>query len=161
MFETIWTCTQEWSLIWSRTTAFTFDDVPPRLDLRIGVDLLEHPAKLAVPARRDADMHRLDRLGRREARLGRRCPPAGPRRPRPTREPSGELRTFGVRAALRDLGRPVAVQLRVRPGLDDELVVRSRLDDATVIEHDDEICPADGREAVGDDEGGAAREQTP
>ena len=24
MFATIWTCTHEWSLIWSRTTAFTF-----------------------------------------------------------------------------------------------------------------------------------------
>ena len=25
MFATIWTCTHEWSLIWSRTTAFTFE----------------------------------------------------------------------------------------------------------------------------------------
>ena len=25
MFETIWMCTHEWSLIWSRMTAFTFD----------------------------------------------------------------------------------------------------------------------------------------
>ena len=46
-------------------------DVPPRLDLRIGVDVLEHAAKLAIPARRNAEMHRLDRLGRRQARLGR------------------------------------------------------------------------------------------
>ena len=44
--------------------------VPPRLDLRIRVDPLEHAAELSVPARGNAQLHRLDRLRGREQRLG-------------------------------------------------------------------------------------------
>ena len=45
-------------------------DVPPGLDLRVGVDVLEHASELAVPARGNPELHRLDRLGRREPCLG-------------------------------------------------------------------------------------------
>ena len=44
-------------------------DVPPRLELRVSVDLLEKATELPVPARRDPDVHRGDRLGRAQPRL--------------------------------------------------------------------------------------------
>ena len=66
MLATIWMCTQEWSLISRRTTALTFDDVPPALQLAVGVRALEDAPELAVAAVREADPHVLDRLGGRE-----------------------------------------------------------------------------------------------
>ena len=69
MFVTIWTCTQEWSLIAIRETALTFDDVPPALELVVGVDALDQRAELAVAAHRDVDLHPRDRLGGRQTGL--------------------------------------------------------------------------------------------
>jgi hypothetical protein len=40
MFVTIWMCTQEWSLISSARDRVDVGDVPPRLQLRVGVDAL-------------------------------------------------------------------------------------------------------------------------
>ena len=81
MFATIWTCTHEWSLIWSRATALTFETCHQRLDLRVGVDALEHPCEACgcrAPGR--GCCIGCDRLGRREARLGDERRPAGSRR---------------------------------------------------------------------------------
>ncbi len=44
-------------------------DVPPALELVVGVDALDDRAQLAVAALGDVDPHPRDRLGRREARL--------------------------------------------------------------------------------------------
>ena len=44
-------------------------DVPPALELVVGVDALDQRAELAVAADRDVDPHPRDRLGRRQARL--------------------------------------------------------------------------------------------
>ena len=128
MFETIWMCTHEWSLIWSRTTAFTFDDVPPGLDLRIGVDVLEHAPELPVPARRHAELHRRDRLGGRQPRLGDDV----------RRRDLDDVVRLGIGRHRRELrsSRPCRgyatsaaqspYRLRVRPGPGDQLVVRAR-----------------------------------
>ena len=64
MFVTIWMCTQEWSLIWRRSDRVDVRDVPPGLDLRVGVDALEHAPELPVSAGGHAQLHRRDRLGR-------------------------------------------------------------------------------------------------
>ena len=41
MFVTIWMCTQEWSLICEADDGVHVRHVPPRLDLRVGVDALD------------------------------------------------------------------------------------------------------------------------
>ena len=51
MLVTIWMWTQEWSDIPSRS-AFTCADVPPGLQLLVGVGGLEQPLEPAVAARR-------------------------------------------------------------------------------------------------------------
>src|SRR5262249_281409 len=61
--------------------------------------------------------------------------------------------------SLCHLRRPAAVQLGVPPAAPEELLVRSQLDDAAVLEHDDRRGVADRREAVGDDERRAAGQQ--
>ena len=58
-------------------------------------------------------------------------------------------------------GRPVSVERRVKASAPQELVVRALLDDAAVLEHDDQVGVADRRQPVGDDERGAAGEQEP
>ena len=52
MFVTIWMCTQEWSLISIRATAFTFETCHQRLQLLVVVDALDQRAELAVAAHR-------------------------------------------------------------------------------------------------------------
>src|SRR4029079_18723174 len=54
---------------------------------------------------------------------------------------------------------PGAVELRVAAARAEQLVVGALLDDRSVLEDDDEVRVADGRETVGDDERGAAVEQ--
>ena len=95
----------------------------------------------------------LDALGQGEAVLARQ---ARHRRRR------ARLR-LSRRTPLSDvgLGGPAAVELGVAPAALEELVVRALLDDGPVLEHDDQVRAADGREAVGDDERGAAVEQAP
>ena len=54
MFVTIWMCTQEWSLISIRATAFTFETCHHALSCLSRVDALDQRAQLAVaraPAR--------------------------------------------------------------------------------------------------------------
>ena len=69
MFVTIWMCTQEWSLISIRATAFTFATCHQRLELVVAVDPADHAAELLVAAHRDVDPHPRDRLGRRQPGL--------------------------------------------------------------------------------------------
>src|SRR5919106_1733361 len=58
-------------------------------------------------------------------------------------------------------GRPVPVERAVAAAERDELVVRALLDDAAVLEDDDEVGAADRREPVGDDERRPSREESP
>ena len=69
MLATIWMCTQEWSLISIRTTAFTFATCHHALHLLVVVDALEQLPQLAVAAHGQVDPHLLDRLRRGEPRL--------------------------------------------------------------------------------------------
>ena len=69
MFVTIWMCTQEWSLISIRATAFTFATCHQRLQLVVAVDALDQRAQLPVAAHRHVDPHPRDRLGRRQPGL--------------------------------------------------------------------------------------------
>ena len=69
MLATIWMCTHEWSLICEPDDRVDVRDVPPALELGVGVGALEHAAELAVSAVGKPDPHVLDRLGRREPRL--------------------------------------------------------------------------------------------
>ena len=69
MLATIWMCTQEWSLIWRRTTAFTLETCHQPFKHAVGVGALEDAAELAVPAVGKPDPHVLDRFRGREASL--------------------------------------------------------------------------------------------
>src|SRR4029077_3766188 len=114
--------------------------------------------------------------------MGRRCRPLGQRRRRRNRARRRQpppWRRSARRTACRDRSplqgrcsrswrasydlsdRPISVERGVEPSFCQELVVASLLDDATVLEDDDEIRVPDGRQAVRDDEGGPAREQDP
>src|SRR5687767_13308339 len=53
---------------------------------------------------------------------------------------------------LRDLRGPVAVEAGVETSARDQLLVRPLLDHAAVLEHDDHVRVADGRESVRDHE---------
>ena len=120
MFETIWMCTQEWSLIWSRTTALTFETCHHALICVVCVDPLEHAAELSVPADGDAKLHRLRSPRRREPCLGddvRRWNLDDVVRLGIGRH-GVSLELACVPRRLRDLGRPVAVEPRVRPRAD-------------------------------------------
>ena len=48
MFVTIWMCTQEWSLIAIRATAFTFETCHQPLSWSSRLTPLDHAAQLAV-----------------------------------------------------------------------------------------------------------------
>ena len=69
MFVTIWMCTQEWSLISIRATAFTFATCHQALSWRSRLTRSISVRSLRLRARRDVDPHPLDRLGGREAGL--------------------------------------------------------------------------------------------
>ena len=67
MFVTIWMCTQEWSLISMRATAFTFETCHQPFSCASSLTRSIERAELPVAADRDVDPHPLDRLGRGEA----------------------------------------------------------------------------------------------
>ena len=167
MLVTIWMCTHEWSLIWSRTTALTFATCHHALSCGSAFDVLEQAPELAVPARGHAEVHGCDRLGRRQ-----RAPPAtrSSRRPehlddvvaaRGRVEPSlvSLDRLAPPRRASRDLRRPVAVQARVRAGRAISSSCVPAVDDPAVVEDDDQVGAADRREPVRDDERRPSREE--
>ena len=58
----------------------------------------------------------------------------------------------GARHASGDVRRPVSVQTGVRAAGGHQLVVRASLDDASVVEDDDEVGAANRGQAVCDDE---------
>ena len=72
MLATIWMCTQEWSLISSRTTAFTFETCHQAFSCLSSLTRSIELAELAVAAHRQVDVHLLDRLRRGQARLAHR-----------------------------------------------------------------------------------------
>ena len=72
MLATIWMWTQEWSLISQPDDRVDVGDVPPALELPVGVRPLEHPTELPVAALRQPDPHVLDRLRRRQSRFAHR-----------------------------------------------------------------------------------------
>ena len=72
MLATIWMCTHEWSLIWSRTTALTFETCHQAFSSRSSFARSSDAAELAVAAVGQPDPHVLDRLGRREPGLADR-----------------------------------------------------------------------------------------
>ena len=176
MFVTIWMCTQEWSLISSRTHGVHVRDVPPGLDLRVGVDVLEQRAAACgsrAPARGAAS-----RRPPRRASGACRVPP----RPRADRPRPQDPRSDVVAARLGLLERHVAKlttsgRRRAAVGVyatsaaqspysrvygaarGHQLVVRAALDDPAVVEHDDHVGAADRREPVRDDERRAAGEE--
>ena len=129
-------------------------DVPPRLDLRVRVDPLEHATELSVPARGHAQLHRLDRLGRREPRLGDdvglwnlddvvRLGSGSHRRELRSSPPRRGYATSAAQSPYSRVYGPASV---------DQLVVGAGLHDPAVVEHDDRVGAADRREPVGDDE---------
>src|SRR5438093_10250553 len=94
-----------------------------------------------------------------------RTPATGARTRRPTarRSPNAlrRRRKEGTTAAALLLGRglPVRVEGPVAAAEGEQLVVASLLDDAPALDDDDPVGVADGGEAVGDHDRGAAGEQ--
>src|SRR5277367_970223 len=68
----------------------------------------------------------------------------------------GNLISFpgSILAGSDDIGdsRLQPVQLGIAPALPDQLVMRAVLDDAAALDGDDPVRPADGRQAVGDED---------
>ena len=113
---------------------------PQRPPARAGVALARVGPGVAEQAADDAQVERpllAARRGRAVSGARLRAPAAGSgaRSPRPAARPS---RAVG-------------------PALAHQLVVGALLDDAPVVQHEDAIGPAQGGQAVGDDERGAAR----
>ena len=69
MLVTIWMCTQEWSLISMRATAFTFETCHQPFSCLSAFTRSISVAQLAVAAHRHVDPHALDRLGGRQPGL--------------------------------------------------------------------------------------------
>ena len=148
--------------IWSGTAGVVVDlqsldrvhvrDVPPRLELRVGVDAVDQDAELfaGAAARGCAGARSPARAAAasRARLLARRAPRSG----------------LGLRVELaiatgaytgpRDLG-PLRPSRRRASGSARRVrraVVRPELDDTAVLEDDDQVGAADGGEPVGDDE---------
>ena len=69
MFATIWMCTHEWSLISMRTTAFTFVTCHHAFSCRSAFTRSISRRSFRLPRTGQVDVHLLDRLGGRQARL--------------------------------------------------------------------------------------------
>ena len=69
MLVTIWMCTQEWSLISMRATAFTFETCHQPLSCVSSLTRSISVRSLRLPRTGHVDPHPLDRLGGREAGL--------------------------------------------------------------------------------------------
>ena len=89
-------------------------------------------------------------------------PAAGAERRRRSRKSSSGSSRSARSSGAAELGRvrgPVAVERRVEAAPREQLLVRALLDDAAVLEHDDQVRIADRREPVRDDECGSVLEQ--
>src|SRR5918999_1485779 len=73
----------------------------------------------------------------------------------------GAAQALILERALCRRGGPIAVEREVAALSCEQLLVRPLLDDASLLEHDDEIGVANRREAVGDDDGGTAGQEPP
>src|SRR5438105_11669739 len=151
MFVTIWMCTHEWSLISSRTAAFTFETC--------------HHAFSCLSSLTRSSTCRSLRLPRSGTRI-RICSTASAGVSRVSRfaspETGSSMRSWVFLSSATASGyfrSPVAVQVRVEALAGEQLFVRSLLDDPAVLEHDDQIGVADRRQAVRDHESGPAVQQ--
>ena len=64
MLATIWTCTHEWSLISSRTTAFTLETCHQAFSSLSSFARSSARRRARLPSHREPDLHAGDRLGR-------------------------------------------------------------------------------------------------
>src|SRR5262249_31656485 len=154
MLVTIWMCTQEWSLISSRRTAFTFatchqpfscSSALTRSITRLSFWWPRSGTRMRICLTACAGVSLVSRSASAETGSSIRSRVSG---------------SSSVTAeSLCHLGRPAAVQLGVAAATGEKLVVRSLLDDAAVLEQDDRRRVPDRREPVGDDERRAAVEQ--
>src|SRR5579884_2429718 len=147
MFVTIWMCTHEWSLISIRTTAFTFATCHQPLSWSSWLTRSITRRSFWLP--RSGTRMRIDRTACDGVRRVSRSASV---------ETGSEMRSCVVGSSslttwsLRHVRGPAAVQLRVPAAAREQLVVRSLLDHAAVLQHDDHARVADRREAVRDDE---------
>src|SRR6266542_3084767 len=155
MLATIWTCTQEWSLIWSRTTAFTLATCHQLLSCLSSFTRSSSVRSLRLPrtgtlificSTACAGVSRVSRRASSETGSSIRC---------------SVSRSRATTRSLGDLDGPVAVQRRIEPAQCHELLVRALLDDLPVLQHHDQVGVADRRQPVRDDERRAAGEQQP
>src|ERR1700694_363454 len=151
---TIWMCTQEWSLIRKRTTAFT-------------LDTCHHPLSSVSSLTRSSS-----RLSLRLPRTGTLifiCLTASAGVSRVSRSASSETgcsirSSVSLSRAIRVLGHvcgPVSIERRIKAPFCEQLVVRPLLDDPAVLQHDDQVGIPNRRQPVRDDEGRSTGEQEP
>src|SRR6185295_4416705 len=151
---TIWMCTQEWSLICMRTTAFTFD-------------ACHHPLSCVSSLTRSSK-----RLSLRLPRTGTLifiCLTASAGVSLVSRSASSETgcsirSSVSLSSAIRVLGHvcsPVSIERRVEAAFCQQFVVRPLLDDPAVLQDDDQVGVPNRGQSVGDDEGRPTGEQEP
>src|SRR6266545_5785807 len=154
ILATIWMCTQEWSLICIRTTAFTFE-------------ACHHPFSCVSSLTRSSK-----RLSLRLPRTGTLifiCLTASAGVSRVSRSASSETgwsirSSVSLSRAIRVLGHvcgPVSIERRVEAAFCQQFVVRSLLDDPAVLQDNDQVGITNRGQSMGDDERGPAREQEP
>src|SRR6266480_111399 len=154
MLATIWMCTQEWSLICIRATAFTFE-------------ACHHPFSWVSSFTRSSSLRslRLPRTGT----LIFICATASVGVSRVSRSASSETgcsirSSVSLSRAIGVLGHvcgPVSIERRIEAAFCQQFLVCSLLDDPAVLEDDDQVGIANRRQPVGDDEGCSPGEQQP
>src|SRR6266850_903797 len=153
MLVTIWMCTQEWSLISSRTAALTFATCHQPLSWSSWLTRSITRRSFWLP--RSGTRIRICLIASVGAsRVSRWASADTGSSIRPCVFGSSSLTRWTLRDV--DVRRPAAVELGVAAAESEQLVVGALLDDAAVLEHDDRARVADRRQAVGDDERRAA-----
>src|SRR6266487_353876 len=138
MFATIWMCTQEWSLICMRATAFTFDACHQPLSWVSSLTRSNSLRSLRLP---------------RTGTLIFICATASVGVSRVSRSASSETgcsirSSVSLSRAIGVLGHvcsPVSIERRIEAAFRQQLVVCPLLHDPTVLEHDDQVGAADRR----------------
>src|SRR5947208_12266106 len=146
MLATIWMCTQEWSLMCIRATAFTFDAC--------------HHAFSCVSALTRSRIRRSFRFPR-TGTLIFICATAWVGVRRVSRSASSETgwsirSSVSLSRAIRVLGHvcgPVSIERRVEAAFCQQFVVRPLLDDPAVFQDNDQVGVPNRGQSVGDDEG--------
>src|SRR3954471_6299834 len=148
MFVTIWMCTQEWSLISMRATAFTFETCHQPLtcgslltrSITVRSFLFARTGtRMRICAIASDGVSLVSRSASSETGCSMRFSVSG---------------SICIHGSLRGrVRRPVAVERPVETARRKQLVMRSLLDDAAVLQHHDQVGVADRGEPVRDDEG--------